>query len=318
MSRPKLLERVRQEIRRRNYSPRTEQVYCRWVVRFVRFHDLSNPVDLNSRDVERFLNHLALEKRVSASTQNQALSALVFLYRNILDREIGRLKSLKRAKRPKNLPVVLSEEEVRRLLGNLVGVERLVCRLIYGSGLRISEALRLRVLDLDFGYNQITVRRGKGQKDRITMLPESLIDEIKLHLKKVRLLHERDRRKGYGETVLPPSVALKQPGAAVEFKWQYVFPSRFLNKDSGKIHRHYISPRNIQKAVQVGARKADIGKKITPHVLRHSFATHLLRHGYDIRTVQELLGHESVKTTMVYTHVLNKGGRGVISPLDRE
>lgn len=318
MSRLKLLERIRQEIRRRNYSPRTEQAYCRWVIRFVHFHGMTHPVDLHSGDVEQFLNYLSLERKVSASTQNQALSALVFLYREILDREIGRLKSLKRAKRPKALPVVLSQEEVRRLLGNLGGVESLICRLIYGSGLRISEALRLRVLDIDFGYNQITVRRGKGQKDRITMLPESLISEIKLHLKKVRLLHERDLRRGYGKTVLPSSVALKQPGAAAEFKWQYVFPSRFLNKDSGRIYRNYISPRNIQKAVQVGARKADIGKKITPHVLRHSFATHLLHHGYDIRTVQELLGHQSVKTTMIYTHVLNKGGRGVISPLDRD
>ncbi len=268
--------------------------------------------------MEAFLNYLAVERRVAASTQNQALSALVFLYRNVLNIEVGYLNNLKRAKKPKYLPVVLSVDETLRLLGHIEGVDGLVCRLIYGSGLRISEAIRLRVLDTDFDYNQIIIRNGKGQKDRITMLPETLVVELQEHIRKVRLLHDQDLQKGFGETLLPPSVALKSPRSASEFKWQYLFPSRHRNRDpsSGLFYRHHISPRNIQKAVRVGARQADIDKKVTPHVLRHSFATHLLQNGYDIRTVQELLGHRSVKTTMIYTHVLNRGGRGVVSPLD--
>ncbi|MEX1211789.1 MAG: integron integrase [Balneolaceae bacterium] len=314
----KLLKRVAREIRRRKYSRRTEEAYCRWVRHYVRYHKMTHPRELKPTDMEAFLNYLAVDRRVAASTQNQALSALVFLYRDVLKMEVGYLKNLKRAKKPKNLPVVLSVDETLRLLSCIEGIDGLVCRLIYGSGLRISEALRLRVLDTDFDYHQITIRSGKGQKDRVTMLPESLVGELQKHIQKVRFLHEQDLQRGFGETLLPASVALKSPGAAAEFKWQYLFPSRHRNRDphSGLYHRHHISPRNIQKAVRIGARQARIDKKVTPHVLRHSFATHLLQNGYDIRTVQELLGHRSVKTTMVYTHVLNRGGRGVVSPLD--
>jgi integron integrase len=318
MKKKKLLEHLKDEIRRRNYSYSTEKNYSQWIVRFVRFHNLTHPLELGEKDIVAFLNHLATQLKVAASTQNQALSAIVFLYEHILNRPVDNLQHLKRAKKAKRLPVVLSETETISVINRLEGVNKLVLSLIYGSGLRISEALRLRILDIDFDYKQITVRNGKGLKDRITMLPESLISELKTHMQKVVALHEQDLRKGFGETILPKALARKYPNAAKQPKWQYLFPSKLRRIDprTGIRHRYHISPRKIRSAVQKATRKKRIQKHVTPHTFRHSFATHLLNSGYDIRTVQELLGHKSVKTTMIYTHVLNRGGKGVKSPLD--
>jgi len=319
MGKGKLLKQIRREIRRRNYSYRTEKLYTQWVKRFVKFHQLKHPLEMDQDHVVDFLNYLANEQNVAASTQNQALCAIVFMYDQVLNHPIGVLKDLKRAKRPKNLPVVLSKEEAKVILNQLEGLEKLIISLLYGSGLRISEVLRLRILDLDFDYMQITVRNGKGLKDRVTMLPETLGESLQKHIKKVKLTHEADLNKGFGQTILPNALAKKYPKASADFKWQYLFPSKYRRKDprSGLYHRYHISPKRIQRAVRHASQKCGIHKKVSPHTFRHSFATHLLKNGYDIRTVQELLGHKSVKTTMVYTHVLNRGGRGVKSPLDR-
>jgi len=319
MKKRKLIDKLKDEIRRRNYSYSTEKNYSQWVVRYVRYHKLTHPAELKEEDIVAFLNYLANQLNVAASTQNQALSAIVFLYEHVLKRPVGNLQNLKRAKKPKRLPVVLTEKEAITVINCLQGVHRLVLSLIYGSGLRISESLRLRLLDVDFGYKQITVRNGKGLRDRITMLPESLIEELKIHVQKVFILHEQDLRKGFGETILPKALAKKYPNAAKQTKWQYLFPSKFRRKDprKGIFHRYHISPRNVRSTVQKAVRQNHIQKHVTPHTFRHSFATHLLKNGYDIRTVQELLGHKSVKTTMIYTHVLNKGGHGVKSPLDQ-
>lgn len=270
-------------------------------------------------EVVEFLNYLATKRNVAASTQNQALCAIIFLYKYILDDPLEELQNLKRAKKPRKLPVVLTEAEAQRVLNNLHGVSALVGKLMYGSGLRISEALRLRIQDLDFEYHQITVRGGKGEKDRITMLPESLVVPLKNQVKKCAFLHKMDLKKGWGETLLPKALAVKYPNAAKEFKWQYLFPSKYRRKDprSGFKHRYHLSNTNVQRAVKRAAYKAKVDKKVTSHTFRHSFATHLLRSGYDIRTVQELLGHKNVDTTMVYTHILNRGGKGVKSPLDQ-
>ncbi len=318
MKNKKLLIRLKEEIRRRNYSYRTEKSYSQWIVRYIRFCNLKHPVELNETHVVSFLNDLANRKNVAASTQNQALSAIVFLYKNILNQPLKNLDNLKRAKRSVHLPVVLSEQEARLALEFMEGVPKLIVSLLYGSGMRISEVLRLRVLDLDLNYHQIVIRNGKGLRDRITMLPESLIPEMKLHIQKVKHLHQMDLEKGFGKTILPKSLAIKYPNAAVHFKWQYLFPSKKRSKDprSGIWHRYHISARNVRRAIQKAVNKTNIDKHVTTHTFRHSFATHLLKNGYDIRTVQELLGHKSVKTTMIYTHVLNKGGKGVKSPLD--
>lgn len=315
----KLIGRVKQEIRRRNYSYSTEKSYCSWIIRYIRFHDLKHPQNLGDKEIVEFLNHLATDLNVAASTQNLALCAIVFLYKEILQIPVGKLDNLKRAKKPKRLPVVLSKNEVAQLFKQMEGTQLLVCSLLYGAGLRISEALRLRVQDVDFDYHQLTVRSGKGLKDRVTMLPESVQDRVKEHIKKVKNLHEQDLANGYGETILPNALSKKYPNAAKEFGWQYLFPSRYRRKDpkTGFRHRYHIYPKKIQRAVKKASKNAHIMKKTSPHTLRHSFATHLLQNGYDIRTVQDLLGHKSLRTTSIYLHVLNRGGHGVKSPLDQ-
>ncbi len=314
----KLLERVRREIRRRNYSYSTEKIYSDWIKRYIRFHNMKHPENLNHMDIVKFLNHLALNENVAASTQNQALCSLVFLYKQILNKDIGELSNFKRAKKPKHLPTVLSKNEVKKVLLNMEGVPLIVSSLLYGAGLRISETLRLRIHDLDFDYLQIIVRSGKGKKDRITLLPESLIELLKNHIKKVKNLHDQDLARGLGQTILPHALAKKYPDEQSEFGWQYLFPSRYRRRDprTGLYHRYHISPKKIQRSVKKAAKKAQISKKVSPHVFRHSFATHLIQNGYDIRTVQDLLGHKNLKTTSIYLHVLNRGGRGVKSPLD--
>lgn len=319
MQEKKLLSRVKEEIRRRNYSYSTEKTYTQWIVRFVKFHNMTHPASLNENDVVHYLNHLANSLNVAASTQNQALSAIVFLYSHILDRPLQQLDDLKRAKKSKHLPVVLTEKEALSVIESMNGVPKLVVSLLYGSGLRISEALRLRVQDLDLDYKQLTVRNGKGLRDRITMIPESRIDQLTHHIRKVQNLHRQDLEKGMGEAILPKALARKYPDAPKQFRWQYLFPSKkpSLDPHTGTLYRYHISQRNIRRAVKRASTRHHIQKHVTPHTFRHSFATHLLSNGYDIRTVQELLGHKSVKTTMVYTHVLNKGGHGVKSPLDR-
>jgi len=316
---PRILDQLRGEIRVRHYSLRTEAVYVDWVKRFILFHNRRHPVEMGIREVEVFLSHLALERRVSASTQNQAKAALLFLYKHVLGIELPWLSEVVQAKAPRRLPVVLSPGEVRLLLQQMHGTTELFARLLYGTGMRLLEGLRLRVKDLDFERHQIIVREGKGAKDRVTMLPESLEGALKQHLKKVRALHEKDLGQGFGAVQLPDALAAKSPGAARAWGWQWVFPSpsRSVDPRSGVQRRHHLIPESIQRAVRDAARAAEMTKPVTPHVLRHSFATNLLQTGYDIRTVQELLGHNDVETTMIYTHVLNRGGRGVASPLDQ-
>jgi integron integrase len=319
MGKSKLLTALRTEIRRLGYSYRTEQAYTNWVKRFVYFHKLKHPKDMTEPEVVGFLNYLANEKNVAASTQNQALCAIVFLYKHILQQPLDELEDLKRAKRPQILPVVLTEMEAKRVLDEMHGVPALTAKLMYGSGMRVSEVLRLRIQDLDFEYHQITVRAGKGLKDRMTMMPEALVILLKKQVKRCEFLHKKDLAEGFGEVLLPNALSVKYPNAGKEFKWQYLFPSQYRRKDprSGFKHRYHISTTKVQRAVKKAAFSAKVMKKVTSHVFRHSFATHLLRNGYDIRTVQELLGHKNVDTTMVYTHILNRGGRGVKSPIDR-
>jgi integron integrase len=317
---PRLLEQVRQVIRRKHYSLRTEDAYVDWVRRFVRFCDLRHPRECGSPELEAFLTDLAVRGRVSASTQNQARSAMLFLYKEVLQTELPWLDNVVCAKCPTRLPVVLTKAEIRRVLAETHGTPGLVMRLLYGTGMRVLEGLRLRVKDLDFSRREIVIREGKGFRDRVTMLPASVAQDIETHLERVRLLHERDVRDGHGRVYLPYALERKYRNAAAAWSWQYVFPSEHLSKDprSGLLSRHHIGAESIQRALRDALRHAGIVKHATPHTLRHSFATHLLDDGYDIRTVQELLGHKDVSTTMIYTHVLNKGGRGVKSPLDRE
>jgi integron integrase len=288
-----------------------------WIRQYILFHGKRHPEEMAEDEVTAFLTHLATKRRVSASTQNQALSALLFLYRNVLDRELGDLDAVRAKRRPK-VPVVLTQAEVARLLAEMSGTPKLLAWLLYGSGLRLSECLRLRVKDLDFSYHQVTVHNGKGGKDRVTMLPARVEADLRLHLERVGRLHAEDCRAGHGGVPLPTALARKYPNAATEWPWQWVFPSATLSPDreTGLLYRHHMSPRTVQKAVRSAARKVGIAKPATCHTLRHSFATHLLANGYDIRTVQELLGHRSVRTTMKYTHVLNRGGLGVLSPAD--
>ena len=316
---PRLLDQVRGKIRLKHYSIRTEQAYVDWIKRFVLHFDKRHPSEMGAREVEAFLTHLAVQGRVAASTQNQAKSALLFLYREVLERDLPWLEDVERAKAPKRLPVVLTQDEAQTVLSRLKGTHWLVAGLLYGSGLRIMEALRLRVKDLEFTRGEILVREGKGFKDRVTMLPAMLIEPLKVHLKRVKVLHDQDVAEGFGEVYLPYALDRKYPNAAREWGWQYVFPSnnRSVDPRSGAVRRHHVQDQAIQRAIRQAVRDAGIVKPATPHTLRHSFATHLLTSGYDIRTVQELLGHKDVATTMIYTHVLNKGGRGVTSPLDR-
>jgi len=318
LGKKKLLDQVRETLRRYNYSYRTEQAYISWIKRYIFFHNLKHPEDLTERDIESFLTFLAVRKKVAPSTQNQALAALKFLYRQVLnlplDEEILPLP----AKRTKHLPVVLSRQEIKNILDELSGTYLLICQLLYGCGLRVSECLTLRIQDLDFDRSEITVRSGKGGKDRRTMMPEVIHQSLIRHLEGIKLAHNKALDEGYGTVALPRSLGRKYPGAATEWNWQYVFPAANPSHDprSGIFRRHHLHPSGLRRAVRVSAKKAGVVKHVTPHVLRHSFATHLLEDGYDIRTVQELLGHADVKTTMTYTHVLNKGGRGVKSPLD--
>jgi integron integrase len=315
---PRLLDQVRQALRRKHYSIRTEEAYVSWIKRYILFHNKCHPRDMGVAEVEAFLTHLAVNEQVAASTQNQALAALLFLYTNVLDQPLERPLDTVRAKQPHRLPTVLSPNDVRRLLDALSGVHRMMAQLLYGSGLRLLECLRLRVKDLDFTYRQITVRDGKGQKDRRTMLPASLVDPLKQHLQGVQAMHQEDVRQGYGAVFLPDALARKFPNAEREWPWQYVFPAykRSTDPRTGAVRRHHLDESGLQKAVRSAAQRLAFPNRVTCHTLRHSFATHLLESGYDIRTIQELLGHADVKTTMIYTHVLNRGGRGVRSPLD--
>lgn len=315
---PKLITRLRSEIRLRHYSMRTEQAYVDWVRRYIFFHEKCHPREMGAGEVRDFLSHLAVDRKVAAATQNQAKSALLFLYREVLKIELPWLDEVIAAKTGKRLPVVLTQVEVRELLNAMSGTMGLIASLFYGTGMRLLEGLRLRVKDVEFSRREIIVREGKGNKDRVTVLPENLVLPLKAHLQKVKALHERDLAAGFGEVYLPNALALKYPNAAKAWGWQYVFPSSTRSEDprSNSERRHHILDTSVQRAVREAARLADIHKPVTPHVLRHSFATHLLQAGYDIRTVQELLGHKDVQTTMIYTHVLNKGGRGVTSPLD--
>ena len=315
---PKLLDRLREQIRVRHYSIRTEEAYVDWVRRYVHFHDRRHPEELGAAEVEQFLSHLASALSVSASTQNQAKSALLFLYKNVLAVELPWLDNVTPAKTSRRLPVVLTRKEVEVLLTHVDGTPGLVVRLLYGTGMRVLEALRLRVKDVDFARGEILIREGKGGRDRVTMLPHALSRPLTEHLERVRRLHQQDVREGFGEVYLPHALARKYPNAGRVWSWQYVFPSRRRSVDprSGAVRRHHADQKAIQRVMRAAIRAARLAKPATPHSLRHSFATHLLESGYDVRTVQELLGHKDVATTMIYTHVLNRGGRGVISPLD--
>lgn len=316
---PKLLDQVRQQIRLRNYSIRTERVYAEWIKRFIRFHAYRHPAEMGAAEIEAYLTHLAVKRDVSASTQNQALAALLFLYKQVLKQELPWLDKVVRAKRPQHIPVVLTRDEVQRVLARLSGVPWLVASLLYGAGLRLTEALRLRVKDVEFSRREILVRDGKGQKDRVTVLPGTVIAVLQEHLLKVKSLHESDLAEGFGRANLPYALARKYPNAAAEWGWQFVFPSVNRSEDprGAGTFRHHIHEKTIQRHMREAVRQAGIIKPATPHTLRHCFATHLLEAGQDIRTVQELLGHADVKTTMIYTHVLNRGGLAVLSPLDR-
>lgn len=315
---PKLLTRVRAALRLRHYSVRTEEAYLRWIQRFIRFHGLRHPSEMGSAEVSAFLTNLAVRGRVSASTQNQALAALLFLYGDVLDHQVAWVANLVRAKVPARVPVVLTRDEVRAVLIQLHGVPQLVARLLYGTGVRLLEGLRLRVKDVDFGLNEIVVRRGKGDRDRVTMLPESLKAALIAHVQAVHLQHDRHIAAGSGWVALPGALGKKYPSAGREWGWQWVFPASrdCVDKATGQVHRFHLHPSVIQRAFREAVRGSGIAKPAHCHTLRHSFATHLLESGYDIRTVQELLGHRDVSTTMIYTHVLKRGGLGVRSPAD--
>ena len=315
---PKLLDQVRERLRVKHYSIRTEQQYVQWARRFILFHDKRHPRELGAAEVEAFLTHLAVEGNVAAATQNQALSALLFLYREVLEINLPWLDNVVRAKRPARLPVVLTRQEVTAVLDRMSGTYGLLARLLYGTGMRLMEVIRLRVKDVDFSRAEIVVRDGKGGKDRVTMLPQSLVPPLQAHLRERRALFEDDLAKGMASVYLPDALERKYASAAVDWGWQYIFVagSYSLDPRSGVERRHHLDEKLLQRAMKKAVQAAGIVKPATPHTLRHSFATHLLQAGYDIRTVQELLGHADVATTMIYTHVLNKGGRGVVSPLD--
>jgi len=316
---PKLLDVVRRAIRARHYSRRTEEAYVHWIRKYILFHGKRHPQELGAPAVTAFLTALAVERQVSASTQTQALSAVLFLYRAVLKQDIGEIAGVPRARASQHVPVVLGASDVRRVLAQLEGVPRLVVTLLYGAGLRLQESLELRVKDIDFDRREITVRRGKGRKDRRVMLPEAVREALARHLGEVKRVHERDLAAGLGRVVLPEALERKFPSAPQEWRWQFVFPAARICRDPqfGPPSRYHLHESVIQREVTCAARKAGVAARVTCHTFRHSFATHLLESGSDIRTVQELLGHADVSTTMIYTHVLNRGGLGVKSPLDR-
>lgn len=317
-NKPKLLDQVRDVLRRKHYSIRTEQSYIDWIKRFIIYHHKRHPSDMAEEEVAQFLTHLARDLNVAPSTQNQALSALLFLYKQVLKHEIGWLEKVERAKKPPKLPVVLSRAEVKRVFAHLHGTPKLMAGLLYGSGLRLMECVRLRMKDIDFELAQISVRDAKGGKDRVTMLPLNLAEPLQRHLLRIKAQHEQDLEDGFGRVHLPFAIGRKFPNAASDWAWQYVFPSSRLSIDprSGTRRRHHMAEGILQSALKRAVDAAGITKRANCHSLRHSFATHLLARGHDIRTVQELLGHKDVSTTMIYTHVLNKPGVGVKSPLD--
>ncbi|MFH2102480.1 MAG: integron integrase [Chloroflexota bacterium] len=315
----KLLDQYRETLRNRHYSPRTADTYLSWARQYILFHNKRHPRQMAVPEINAFITYLVNERNVSASTQNQALSAILFLYRHVLNIELNEkaLIPLRPAK-TKRVPTVLSPQEARRVIANLDGVYKLLTQLLYGSGLRLMEALRLRVQDLDFQNHQIIVRDGKGENDRVTIFPDTLLEPLRLHLKHVQSLHEKDIYEGFGTVTLPYALEKKYPNASREWIWQYAFPAAAISTDpeSGIARRHHIHETALQKAVKAAGKAAGLDKRVSPHTFRHSFATHLLQNGYDIRTVQELLGHKDVKTTMIYTHVLNRGPKAVRSPLD--
>jgi integron integrase len=316
--RARVVDRLREVLRTAHYSRRTERTYVYWVERFIVHHGQRDPARMGADEIRSFLSHLAVHDRVTSSTQNQALCSLVFLYGRVLAKDIGTLEGVDRAKVPKRLPVVLTRAEVRAVLDEMSGTPALVCRLLYGGGLRLTECLGLRVKDIDFERNELTIRDGKGAKDRITVLPASCREDLSGHLERVRRQHEQDLTRGLGRAPLPFALAQKYPRADRDWGWQYVFPasSFYTDRQTGARHRHHLHETVVQRAMADAVRRARLVKPATPHTLRHSFATHLLEDGYDIRTIQELLGHNDVQTTMIYTHVLNRGGRGVRSPAD--
>ena len=315
---PRLLEQVRDAIRVRHYSIRTERAYVEWIRRYILFHGKTHPAQLEARHVGAFLSYLAVERDVAASTQNQALCAIVFLYRNVLEMELGEIGNLVFAKRPQHVPEVFTKDEVRQVLRRMRGWQGLMAWLMYGAGLRLGECVSLRVGDMDFGNQRIVVRDGKGHKDRVTILPASQVAQLKTHLLKTRSLFKRDLAEGCCNVYLPYALARKYPQAPISWQWQYVFPSQKLSIDprTGEKRRHHVHRYSVQRAIRNAVAKAGLVKRANSHILRHSFATHLLEDGYDIRTVQELLGHKDVRTTQIYTHVLNRGGISIASPAD--
>lgn len=316
--RPKLLDLMREELRARHYSARTEKAYLLWVRRYIVFHKMHHPAEMGEDEINAYLTHLAVAGGVSASTQTQALSAILFLYRYVLGYDVGEMHGLVRARPSEHVPVVMTRPEVRAVLAELEGEQWLMASLMYGCGLRLSECLRLRVQDIDFEAREILVRSGKGAKDRVTMLPDALQAPLRDQLRRAKSVHEADRAAGWGRVTLPGALDRKYAGASADWKWQWVFPQerRWRNPKTGEQGRHHVHATVMQRAMKVAVARAGIQKNVGCHTLRHSFATHLLESGYDIRTIQELLGHKDVRTTMIYTHVLNRGGRGVRSPLD--
>ena len=320
MPTPRLLDQVRTVARVKHFSLSTERAYVSWIRRFILFHRKQHPKEMGEAEIRQFISHLAVDAKISASTQTVALSALLFLYRDVLKKELPFVANIERAKPSKKLPVVFTRSEVQSVLARLDGTHHLIACLLYGSGLRLMEAVRLRIKDVDFERGEIAVREGKGAKDRVTMLPQSALVPLKTHLNRVRLLHQADLKEGFGKVQLPFALERKYPGAPSQWAWQFIFPAMKRSRDprSGEERRHHLAADHLQRAVKNAIRLAQLNRNGSCHTLRHSFATHLLEDGYDIRTVQELLGHKDVRTTMIYTHVLNRGGRGVRSPLDAD
>jgi integron integrase len=315
---PRLLDRVRATLRARHYSPATEKSYVTWTRRFLAFHRFRHPRDMGTAEISAFLSYLATEREVGASTQNQALAALLFLYRVVLELEVAGIDGVVRAKRPQRLPLVLTRDEVNAVLSRMDGVARLIAGLLYGAGLRVNECARLRVKDLDFGRGEIVVRNGKGAKDRVTVLPHCMMAPLRQHLERVRRQYQKDLEQGAGSVSLPDALGKKYPNAHREWPWQWLFPASHIKRDrkTGRWQRYPVHVSMVQREMKFAVRASGLSKPASCHTLRHSFATHLLEDGYDIRTIQELLGHRDVATTMIYTHVLNRGGRGVRSPFD--